>query len=134
MRPTGRRRRLAVALLVLAPLPPVLLASQASAATPARYTITDLGSPGTGDLSVAMAVNNAGTVVGYSNPTPFLPHGFRWSAGTLSDLGIEAGGSQSVANAVNDAGQVAGNADRTAGGYGYPVRWSRPWPARRVAR
>ena len=90
----------------------------------ALYSVTDLGALGTGNLSVANAVNNAGVVVGYTDVTPGLPRAFRWSAGTMTDLGVEPGGGSSVANAVNDAGQVAGTADRQSGGYGYPVRWS----------
>jgi probable HAF family extracellular repeat protein len=128
MRSTARRSRLAAAVplsvAAAALLSPVPVAGPAHAAVPARYTVTDLGSLGTGDLSAATAVNNAGVVVGYSYDASFVPHAFRWANGTLTDLGIEPGGQSSVANAVNDAGQVAGTADRTPGGYGYPVRWS----------
>jgi probable HAF family extracellular repeat protein len=95
-----------------------------AATTTARYTITDLGALGTGDFSVATAVNNAGVVVGYSNPTPSTTHAFRWRNGTLTDLGTNPGGGYSRANAINDAGRVAGTADRIPGGFGYPVRWS----------
>ncbi|HEV3169083.1 MAG TPA: hypothetical protein VGZ32_02015, partial [Actinocrinis sp.] len=95
-----------------------------AATAAALYSVTDLGTLGTGNLSVANAINNAGVVVGYTEPTPGLPHAFRWSGGTMTDLGIEPGGDSSVANAINDAGQVAGTADRHSGGYGYPVRWS----------
>ncbi|HEY3866734.1 MAG TPA: hypothetical protein VGM10_00210 [Actinocrinis sp.] len=95
----------------------------AAAATP-LYSVTDLGTLGTGNLSVANAINNAGVVVGYTEPTAGLPHGFRWSAGTMTDLGVEPGGDSSTANAINDAGQIAGTADRASGGFGYPVRWS----------
>jgi probable HAF family extracellular repeat protein len=99
--------------------------SPAAHAAPApRYTITDLGSLGTGDQSVATAVNNAGQVVGFSSPTAFTQHAFRWTKGVLADLGVLPGGGNSRANAINDAGQVAGTADRINGGYGYPVRWS----------
>jgi len=99
-------------------------AASATAAAAALYSVTDLGTLGTGNLSVANAINNAGVVVGSTNVTPGLPHAFRWSAGTMTDLGVEPGGDDSVANAVNDAGQVAGTADRQSGGFGYPVRWS----------
>jgi probable HAF family extracellular repeat protein len=99
-------------------------APPAVAAGTAPYTIVDLGALGTGDLSVATAVSNAGQVVGYSNPTPFTMHAFRWRDGVLTDLGTNPGGANSRANAVNDAGQVAGTADRSPGGFGYPVRWS----------
>jgi probable HAF family extracellular repeat protein len=73
---------------------------------------------------VANAINNVGVVVGYTDVTSGLPHGFRWSAGTMTDLGTEPGGDDSTANAINEAGQVAGTADRQSGGYGYPARWS----------
>jgi probable HAF family extracellular repeat protein len=105
---------------------PLSLAASASAASPAgvTYSITDLGTLGTGNMSVANAINNAGVVVGSTDVTPGLPHGFRWSAGRMTDLGTEPGADYSTANAINDAGQIAGTADRTPGGYGYPVRWS----------
>lgn len=123
--PVGIRIGMACGALVLlvAPLP---LAASASAASPAKvtYSITDLGTLGSGNLSVANAINNAGVVVGYTEVTPGLPNGFRWSAGRMTDLGTEPGADDSTANAINDAGQVAGIADRTPGGYGYPVRWS----------
>jgi probable HAF family extracellular repeat protein len=103
-------------------------AGAATSAPPATaaplYSVTDLGTLGTGNLSVANAINDNGVVVGYTDVTPGLPHAFRWSAGTMTDLGVEPGGASSVANAVNDSGQVAGTADRQSGGYGYPVRWS----------
>jgi probable HAF family extracellular repeat protein len=100
------------------------VAPAASGATAAHYTIMDLGSLGTGDASVAKGVNNAGVVVGYSNPTTVTVHGFRWSSGVLTDLGTLPGGLFSWANAINDAGQIAGTADRPPVSYGYPVRWS----------
>jgi probable HAF family extracellular repeat protein len=101
-----------------------VVAPAASGATTARYTITDLGSLGTGDLSVAKGINNAGVVVGYSNPTDITVHGFKWSNRALTDLGTLPGGQFSWANAINDAGQIAGTADRPPMSYGYPVRWS----------
>jgi probable HAF family extracellular repeat protein len=106
------------------PGPAQLPLTTPAAPVPSRYTVTDLGTLGSGDASVANAINNAGTVVGNFNPTSVTTHGFRWSAGTMTDLGVEAPGSSSFANAVNDAGQVAGTAERSQGGYGYPVRWS----------
>lgn len=132
MHPSGRRttarapRIAAVCIALLAPLPFAVPASAAApAAAASRYTITDLGTLGTGSTSVANAVNNAGVVVGYSDVTPNgTQHAFKWSGGAMTDLGTEAGGGNSRANAVNDAGQVAGTADRMPGGYGYPVRWS----------
>jgi probable HAF family extracellular repeat protein len=120
--------RIRVIGLCAALIVPLVVAAPSAAATPmgaaARYTVTDLGTLGTGDLSVANAIDNVGVVVGYTDVTSGLPHGFRWSAGTMTDLGTEPGGDDSTANAINEAGQVAGTADRQSGGYGYPVRWS----------
>jgi probable HAF family extracellular repeat protein len=108
------------ALALLAPVP----ASPASAQVRApRYTITDLGTLG-GELSVATAVSRTGSVAGYSLTASGRQHAFRWSGGRMTDLGTLPGGGASRANAINDAGQLAGTADRTDGGYGYPVRWS----------
>ena len=70
--PVGIRITMVFGALVLlvAPLP---LAASASAASPAPYSITDLGTLGSGNLSVANAINNAGVVVGYTQVTPGLP-------------------------------------------------------------
>ena len=134
MRPSGRRttaltpRAAVFSLALLAPLTfaPVAQAGSARPATAPSplYSITDLGTLTSGGTSVATAINNAGEVVGYGVATTGIEHGFKWVNGTLTDLGTESGGSFSQANAVNDAGQIAGTADRTSGGYGYPVRWS----------
>ena len=127
MQPSGRRSTALaprIAVLGAALLAPMLYAASAQAATPALYTITDLGTLSSGGTSVATAINNAGEVVGYSQSTTGVQHGFKWIGGTITDLGTEPGGGYSQANAVNDAGQIAGTADRTSGGYGYPVRWS----------
>ena len=105
---------------------PLAVAASASAACPARvaYSVTDLGTLGSGNVSVANAINNAGVVVGFTEPTPGKPNGFRWTAGKMIGLGTEPGADYSTANAINGAGQIAGTADRSSGGYGYPVRWS----------
>jgi probable HAF family extracellular repeat protein len=120
---TIRTAVLAAALL----LPTVALATPAQATATPRYLITDLGTLGTGTTaqSSAMAINNAGVVVGTTTIASGAQHGFRWSAANgMTDLGVIPGGANSSANAINDAGQVAGTADRQNGGYGYPVRWS----------
>jgi probable HAF family extracellular repeat protein len=139
MSPIGRRNGACAALAAAALCSPFLFGSPASAATsslaptppvtptppvPSKYAITDLGTLGTGDISVATAINNAGTVVGNVNPTSVITHGFRWAGGIMTDLGAETADASSFANAINDAGQVAGTAARTSGGYGYPARWT----------
>jgi probable HAF family extracellular repeat protein len=98
--------------------------SGTDAAAVTRYTVTDLGTLGTGDASSAADVNNAGEVVGSVAVRPFETHGFKWIGGVMTDLGTLTGGATSRANAVNDAGQIAGTADRHSGGFGYPVRWN----------
>jgi probable HAF family extracellular repeat protein len=113
-----------LALLVPLALTPLAQAGTAQPATAPLYSITDLGTLTSGGTSVAQAINNAGEVVGYGETSTGIEHGFSWTRGVLADLGTEPGGGYSRANAVNDAGQIAGTADRTAGGYGYPVRWS----------
>ncbi|HEX4790267.1 MAG TPA: hypothetical protein VH372_17500 [Actinospica sp.] len=126
MRPESSSRAAVFGLAVLVPLalvPPAHAGAAPLAAAP-LYTVTDLGTHTGGGTSVATAINNAGEVVGYGVSSTGVEHGFSWIRGTLADLGTEAGGGYSQANAVNDAGQIAGTADRTAGGYGYPVRWS----------
>lgn len=123
---TGTLAALTTAALALATVGagPAQAANARPDTAAALYSVTDLGTLGTGNLSVANGINNTGEVVGYTDVTVGLPHGFRWSGGVMTDLGVESGGDDSVAQAVNDAGQIAGTADRQSGGYGYPVRWS----------
>jgi uncharacterized membrane protein len=121
----GRRRGrgLVAVAAVLAAGSTVVAAPASAAPRPARYSITELGPAGPGDLSVATAVSNAGVVVGYVIDTGGNPTATRWAAGTRTPLpGLVPGGA-SWANAVNDAGQVAGTAARS-NGYGFPVRWA----------
>ena len=70
----------------------LLLAAYAApvpAAANARYTVTDLGALGTGDVSVATAVNNAGQVVGYSStPGEAHTHPVLWEP--IANLGCDA--------------------------------------------
>ncbi|GHJ44136.1 hypothetical protein Cs7R123_14780 [Catellatospora sp. TT07R-123] len=98
----------------------------AHAAVSPRYTIENLGVLSTSAYAVseARAINNAGVVVGSTTTASGATHGFRYAGGVMTDLGTLPGGGGSYANAVNDAGQIAGTADRSNGGYGYPVRWS----------
>lgn len=96
----------------------------ARAAAPARYSIVELSTPAD-DTSAANGINNAGTVVGAVSTAGGVPTAARWSAtGTRTDLPLLPGGGSSVANGINDSGQATGRADRSDGGFAYPVRWS----------
>ena len=68
----------------------------------------DLGFLPGGDYSVAMAINDAGQVVGTSNSTDGM-HGFLWtSANGLTELGSLRATDDSSAFAINQSGQIAG--------------------------
>ncbi|MCU7728323.1 hypothetical protein ODJ79_31810 [Actinoplanes sp. KI2] len=114
----------ATVLLLAASVAVVPFAPAAHATAPPRYTVTELSTPA-GSTSGANAISNSGIVAGNVTGADSVPHAARWSAaGARTDLGGLPGGSTSIANGVNDSGQVAGSADRTGGGYAYPVRWS----------
>ena len=69
-----------------------------------------------GDLtSEAMAINNTGDVVGYSNG-PSGMRAFLWTkGGGMQELGILPGGNSSQALAINDSGTVVGSSDSASG-------------------
>jgi probable HAF family extracellular repeat protein len=81
--------------------------------------IKDLGTLTGATVSGAIGVNDAGTVVGYSNvkgqpATNFVA--VEWSpTGTLTNLGTLAGGSSSAAFEINSAGQIAGDSFLSSG-------------------
>ncbi len=91
--------------------------------TPAGGT-QDIGTLG-GDVANAGAINNAGSVVGYSDlPGDVVYHAFLWTkAAGMQDLGT-LGGSFSAANGINGVGQVAGESDIASGNESDVFLWS----------
>ena len=66
-----------------------------------------------GTVSGAIGINDAGTVVGYSNRNGYAATDFfavEWSpTGTIRDLGTLTGGSSSAAFQINSAGEISGD-------------------------
>jgi len=69
--------------------------------------IKDLGS--LSHSSIALDINDAGQVVGYTRATNGEQRAFRFDAGTMHDLGLPAGALGSEARAINAAGWAVGN-------------------------
>ena len=88
-------------------------APAATAATIAAQV--DLGTLG-GTGSAAVAINDAGQIAGYSNPTGSTDqHAFRWDATNgMTDLGT-LGGTYSIPVAMNGAGTVVGRSPIATG-------------------
>jgi probable HAF family extracellular repeat protein len=65
-----------------------------------------LGPPG---WSIAVAINNAGTVVGWSSTAAGPEHAYRWRDGLMEDLGaLDGGYPWSKAKAINGLGMIVG--------------------------
>lgn len=120
---------------------PLLLAgactTEAPLATPAARTLAGaavlargwsvseqvLGTLG-GSGSFATAINNAGTVVGWSYTATGEVHAFRWSPTTgMQDLGTLPGHASSQATAIADDGRIVGVSSLLDGPY-VPVLWT----------
>src|SRR6202011_3847611 len=70
--------------------------------------LTDLGSLG-GTYAGAQWINNAGEIVGYSNPTSDMGfHPFLWKNGVMTDLGAVGSDGCASPNGINSKGQVVG--------------------------
>jgi probable HAF family extracellular repeat protein len=83
-----------------------------------RGAVTDLGSLG-GTRTWAVAINERGMVLGWSDDAAGTPHPFLWHGGRMTDL---TPGSTSWTNDVrdiNESGDVAGSVDGT------PTLWRR---------
>lgn len=71
--------------------------------------------------TLAIDMNDAGTIVGASVGPDFNWHAFSWSAGTITDLG-GLGGDYTAASAVNDSGQTVG-VSHASNGTNHVVLW-----------
>jgi probable HAF family extracellular repeat protein len=90
-----------------------------------RRGLRDLGALGAGRDAVAMAANQRGEIVGYSqtarsNASPY--HAFVVRRGRMIDLGAP-GGADSVASDINDHGMVVGFYGRSTGGSVAFLHW-----------
>jgi len=83
-------------------------------------TMMDLGTLG-GDVSQALAINDAGQVVGWSDFSPTSPfhHAFLWQHGTMADLGVVAPCQNSTAVGINSRGEVAVEMGACGGEFGF---------------
>jgi len=102
---------------VLATMP-----ASANAATPAARELPGL--PGyTG--AEATAVNNAGTVVGYSVDANYNSIAVKWSpSDAVTDLGTLPGDTYSEALGINNLGQIAGFSGSVETGVQHAVEWN----------
>ncbi|MBE3069968.1 MAG: PEP-CTERM sorting domain-containing protein [Planctomycetes bacterium] len=88
--------------LFLAALPTAL------AAAPSQFTIIDIGALGTGTgTSEGYGINNAGQVVGRTDPGDGTTHAFRWEGGVLTDMGAGPG-DYALAEGINASGVACG--------------------------
>jgi probable HAF family extracellular repeat protein len=71
--------------------------------------MTDLGTLG-GTCTIAVGLNNNGTVVGFYVNDNQIEHGFLWENGSIHDLGGTLGGDYTQAVGINDHGVIAGTA------------------------
>jgi probable HAF family extracellular repeat protein len=83
----------------------------------------DLGTLPGDSATEAVAVNNAGDVVGYSRG-PVGMRAFLWTkSGGMEELGVLPGGTSSRALAINDSGTIVGASVATSGDHAFV--WTR---------
>lgn len=85
--------------------------------------VQDLGTLG-GHFSTALAINERGDIVGYSETAEGTLHAFHWRNGQLTDLGPEPDTEFSSADTVNNRGQIFGSAG-PLGEQSRPTMWYR---------
>lgn len=107
-----RRRSVTVVATVLLASPVALAASAAEPSAPQRYTLTELGAPGTGTASFALGLSPQGEVVGTARTGPSNRPQFatRWSGGQATSLGSLPGSTFSRVFAQNAQGVAVGEA------------------------
>ena len=78
-----------------------------------------------GANNFATAINNSGTVAGYSETTSAGGDvmAFSYSGGVLTALGTLSGGTTSQANAINTSGHIVGQSDSSASSDLHPAIW-----------
>ena len=84
--------------------------------------IRALGTLPGGKISIGLAINAGGTVVGVSQSSDGN-RAFEWRNGTMRDLGLLPGGSFSLARGINDEGVIVGQADAEDGTI-HATRWA----------
>lgn len=84
-------------------------------------TMTDLGTLPGGFRSSAVAIDDAGTIVGQSETAGGRFRAVRWRRGVIQDLGTLPGGGFSVASAI--AGDTVLGESDVAGGALHGFRW-----------
>ena len=99
-----------------------VLAAGTQAAADRIYMPVDLGTLG-GEQSVALAMNDRGMVVGWSETAQPIPelHAFLWADDVMQDLGT-LGGAWSAGRAINETGVVVG-ASETGDGEMHGFVW-----------
>lgn len=87
--------------------------------------MVDLGLLPGGRMGFAVAINDAGWIVGSSDTADSPSHAVRWNPqGEIADLGTLPGGNYSLARAINNSGTVVGYAADANGDF-HAVRWDR---------
>jgi probable HAF family extracellular repeat protein len=92
-----------------------LTTSSTLVAAQASYTISDLGTLGSGGYSVSRGVNATAQMTGATGAGA-NSEAFLYSNGSMTNLGT-LGGTSGIGNAINTSGQVAGYSQNASGTY-----------------